>query len=75
MFGIHLTRRTKFIYQFLIRRLDNGQIKKPDEAYFSEDYPESQKENSITQVLYNFIEYLKSKRKLSKLLKFLKIKK
>lgn len=49
--------------------------KKPEEAYFSEGYPESQKEKSITQVLYDFIEYLKTKRKVSKLLKFLRIKK
>ncbi len=76
-FGIHLTRKYPdiIVKQFLIRRLDNGQKKKPEEAYFSEVYPESQKENSITQVLYDLIEYLKTKRKISKLLKFLKIKK
>ncbi|KKM87262.1 hypothetical protein LCGC14_1270660 [marine sediment metagenome] len=74
-FGIHLTRRTKFIYQFLIRRLDKSQTKRPDEAYFSEGYPESQKESSITQVLYDFIEYLKNKRKFSKIYNFLRIKK
>ncbi|KKN52614.1 hypothetical protein LCGC14_0610690 [marine sediment metagenome] len=74
-FGIHLTRRNRFIYQFLIRKLEKGQSKRPDEAYFSEGYPESQKEGSRTQVLYNFIEYLKTKRKISKLLKFFKIKK
>ena len=71
-FGIHLTRRTKFIHQFLIRRLDKGQTKRPDEAYFSEGYPETQKENSIAQVLYDFIEYLKNKRKISKILNYLK---
>ena len=74
-FGIHLTRRTNFIYQFLIRRLENGQTKRPDEAYFSEGYPEAQKESSITQVLYDFIEYLKNKRKFSKIFNFLRIKK
>ncbi|HEC38107.1 MAG TPA: hypothetical protein ENI29_07715 [bacterium] len=74
-FGIHLTRRTKFIYQFLIRRLDKGQTKRPDEAYFSEGYPESQKESSITQVLYDSIEYLRNKRISSNIFNFLRIKK
>ena len=76
-FGIHLTRKYPdiIVKQFLIRRLDKGQTKRPDEAYFSEEYPESQKESSITQVLYDFIEYFKTKRKISKLIKLLKIKK
>lgn len=77
LFGIHLTRvgQTNIIDKFLLRRLENGQIKKPDEVYFSEKYPESQKENNDTSVLYDFIEYLKSKKKILRLLKFLKIKK
>jgi len=73
--SIHLTRRTEFIHQFLIMRLDKGQIKKPDEEYFSEGYPEPMKEKSNPQVLYEFIEHLKTKRKVLKLPKFLKIKK
>ena len=76
-FEIHLTRKYPdiIVKQFLIRRLDNGQKKEPEEAYFSEEYPESQKESSITQVLYDFIEYLKNKRKISKVFNFLRIKK
>jgi len=73
-FGIHLTRSNKLIHQFLIRRLENAKNKRPDEAYFSEGYPESQKENSITQVLYDFIEYLKNKRKISKIVNYIKKK-
>jgi len=42
---------------------------------YLEEYPESQKESSITQVLYDFIEYLKNKRKISKVFNFLRIKK
>ncbi len=74
-FGIHLTRKNRFIYQFLIRRLENSQIKRPDEAYFSEGYPEPMKEKSNAQVLYEFIEYLKNKKKFSRIYKFLSIKK
>ena len=76
-FEIHLTRKYPdiIVKQFLIRRLDNGQKKEPEEAYSSEEYPESQKESSITQVLYDFIEYLKNKRKISKVFNFLRIKK
>ncbi len=76
-FGIHLTRKYPdiIVKQFLIRRLEKGQTKRPDEAFFSEGYPEPMKEKSNPQVLYEFIEHLKTKRKVLKLLKFLKIKK
>lgn len=74
-FGIHLTRRNRFINQFLIRKLENGQTKRPDEAYFSEEYPEPMKEKCNTQVLYEFIEHLKNKKKFSRIYKFLTIKK
>ena len=74
-FGIHLTRKNKYTHQFLIRRLENSQNKKPDEAYFSEGYPEPMKEKSNTQVLYEFIEHLKKKKKFSRIYKFLSIKK
>ena len=76
-FGIHLTRKYPdiIVKQFLIRRLEKGQTKRPDEAFFSEGYPEPMKEKSNPQVLYEFIEHHKTKRKVLKLLKFLKIKK
>ncbi len=74
-FGIHLTRGTIYIHQFLVRRLEKGKNKKPDEAYFSEGYPEPMKKQSNSQVLYEFIEYLKNKRKFSKIFNFLRIKK
>jgi len=76
-FGIHLTRKYPdiIVKQFLIRRLENGKNKKPEEAYFSEGYPEPMKEQSNAQVVHEFIEYLKNKRKFSKIFNFLRIKK
>lgn len=62
-YNIHLTRYypNPLVYQFLIRRLDNGNTKKPDEVYFSMKYPSSQKENNDLTVLKDFIEYFKKK--------------
>lgn len=62
-YGIHLTRYypNPLMYQFLIRRLDNGKIKKPDEVYFSMKYPPRQRENNDLTVLIDFIEYFKKK--------------
>lgn len=76
-FGIHLTRKHPdiIVKQFLIRRLEKGQTIRPDEAYYSEGYPEPMKEESYTQILYEFIEHLKNKRKFSKVFNFLRIKK
>lgn len=63
-YGIHLTRYypNPLVYQFLIRRLDNGNTKKPDEVYFSMKYPSAQKENNELTVLKDFIEYFKKKK-------------
>lgn len=63
-YGIHLTRYypNPLVYQFLIRHLDNGNTKKPDEVYFSMKYPSVQKENNDLTVLKDFIEYFKKKK-------------
>lgn len=64
-FLIHLTRRIpkKKISQFLIRRLDKGQKKRPDELYFSEQYPKITKEDlgQNPEVIFDFIDYLSKK--------------
>ncbi len=62
-FGIHFTRRevNGVVFQFLIRKLEKGRDMKPDQAYFSEGYPSSQKELSKKEVLPEFIEYFKKK--------------
>lgn len=62
-YGIHLTRYypNPLVFQFLVRRLDNGNIKKPDEVYFSKKYPPYQRENNDINVLKDFIEYFKKK--------------
>ena len=63
-FWIHLTRnpRSKNVFQFLVRKLKNGQSFKPDIVFLSKKYPNSTK-NSIgidLQVLSEFIEYLEA---------------
>ena len=63
-FWIHLTRkpRSKNIYQFLVRKLNNGESFKPDIVFLSKKYPNTTK-NSIgtdLQVLNEFIEYLEA---------------
>lgn len=77
LFGMHFTRigQTRYIKKFLIRRMLGGKKIAPDEAYLSEGYPKSQNKNNPTEVLSDFIKYLKAKRKISQLLKFLRIKK
>ncbi len=63
-YGIHLTRYypNPLVFQFLVRRLDKGKTKKPDEVYFSMKYPSTQKENNDLTVLKDFIEYFKKKK-------------
>lgn len=60
-YSIHVTRYypNPLVCQFLIRRLDNGNTKRPDEVYFSMKYPSAQKENNDLTVLKNFIDYFK----------------
>jgi len=62
-YGIHFTRYypNPLVFQFLVRRLDNGNTKRPDEAYFSMKYPPSQKEKNDPTVLKDFIKYLRKK--------------
>ena len=54
LFSIHLTRvgETKIIDNFLIRRLED------DRVYFSDKYPENQKERNDISVLLDFVENL-----------------
>ena len=61
---IHLTRKHQndIIHQFLIRQLDNGSKKQPDEVFHSRGYPDYQIKLSNIKVLTNFIQYLKSKK-------------
>ena len=63
-FWIHLTRkpRSKNIFQFLVRKLNNGQSFKPDIVFLSKKYPNTTKDNINTglQVLNEFIEYLET---------------
>ncbi len=49
------------IHQFLIRKLTNGKRMQPDEAYYSEKYPQQEKDKSDIHILNDFIEYLKQK--------------
>ncbi len=61
---VHLTRKhqNNKIHQFLIRRLDNGSKKNPDEVYHSRGYPDYQIKLNNINVFTNFIKYLKSKK-------------
>jgi len=58
-FGVHVT-NFPVIQQFLIRRLELGKDKRPEEAYFSQRYPQAIKDANV-QVLNDFIKYLKKK--------------
>jgi len=62
-FMIHLTRknRTSDIHQFLIRKLDMGKIKTPDNVFFSMGYPDHQRTQNNKNILSQFITYLKKK--------------
>lgn len=62
-FMIHLTRsyRTNNIHQFLIRKLDMGKIKTPDNVFFSMGYPDHQRDQNNKNLLKEFITYLKAK--------------
>jgi len=64
--------KNSLINQFSIRKLNRGERFVPDKVYFSANYPPPNLEISKVSILYDFIEYLKSKRKISKF--FLKIK-
>ncbi len=57
-FSIHLTRRGNIVHQFLIRKLNKGELLKRDEAFFSEGYPKSQKDLTRNKVLVDFIDHL-----------------
>jgi len=61
-FQLHFTRKGESItpFLFLVRKMQNGQMKQPDEVYFSEGYPESQRKLGNDTVLDNFIAYLDS---------------
>ena len=61
---VHLTRKhqNNIIHQFLIRQLDKGRKKQPDEVFHSRGYPDYQKKLSNIKVLTNFIQYVKSKK-------------
>ena len=63
-FWVHLTRkpRSENVYQFLVRKLNNGQSFKPDIVFLSKKYPNTTKDNKNTglQVLNEFIEYLEA---------------
>ena len=63
-FGIHLTKKGNnlIISQFLIRRLDNGYKSfDPDQVFFSEGYPQEQKDKNDISVIIEFIDHLKLK--------------
>lgn len=60
-FGIHLTRRSSkgVIHQFLVRKLQNGELLKPDIAFFSKGYPAEQQSKGTIEPLNEFVEYFK----------------
>ncbi len=63
-YWIHLTRKphSKNVYQFLVRKLNNGESFKPDIVFLSKKYPNTTKDSIGTelQVLNEFIEYLEA---------------
>ncbi len=60
-FWVHFTKRGKDnkAYQFLVRKLDNGNLKVPDDAFFSGGYSQEMKTSNNNEVLKEFVQYLK----------------
>ena len=62
LFSIHITGEIPYINKFLIRRLEGGKQKEPDEVYFSMGYSISQREGNDLTVLKDIFEYIKIKK-------------
>ena len=54
-------KQKKYIKQFYIHKLDNGEPYMPNIMFYSEEFADESKENSKDQVIHDFIEHLKKK--------------
>lgn len=57
-FWIHFTKRNDRANQFLIRKLKDGEIKIPDDVYFSKLYPQEMRKKNNKEIFVDFINYL-----------------